>query len=517
MIPVRWKESATPKTGAVVYCRVSTEEQAGNFSLETQERECRRYCEREGLTVLEVFSEAESAKSLDRDRFMEMLHFCRKNHKTVGAVVVYNVSRFSRQAHDHQVVRSLLSGLRINLRSATEPIGETPFGRLNETMMSAWAQFDNEVKAERTKAGMEAAARAGKWPFRAPIGYVNLPVGKGKITNLGIDAERAPLIRKAFELCATGDYSKADVLRTVTELGLTVPDNGRPLSAQTFDKLLRNPLYVGYIVIPSWKLAAKGTHEPIVEPELFELVQARMNGDATPAQQSVCNEDFPLRVFVKCEHCETGLTGSFSRGRHGKRYPYYSCRVTGCGLRFRQVDLHKGFMELLDRIQLREGFVAVCREAIKGVWQRKKDSQDDLAKLAVQRRAELKDKEQKLIDAVVNKTISKEIFDDQMGRVRTDLEKVNDLETQALIQESELEDLLEFADWFVQNASVAWFRASAAVQRRIQGALFPEGLTASKEGLRTPSTLSLLMSLAASDVAAEGLASPGGFEPPLPP
>lgn len=42
------------KTGAFIYCRVSTKDQADNFSLATQEKVCREYCEREGLTVAVV-------------------------------------------------------------------------------------------------------------------------------------------------------------------------------------------------------------------------------------------------------------------------------------------------------------------------------------------------------------------------------------------------------------------------------------------------------------------------------
>ena len=52
---------------AVIYCRVSTKEQAQNLSLPTQLRACRDYCEREGYEVAKVFIDAgESAKTIDR-------------------------------------------------------------------------------------------------------------------------------------------------------------------------------------------------------------------------------------------------------------------------------------------------------------------------------------------------------------------------------------------------------------------------------------------------------------------
>lgn len=42
--------------GAVLYIRVSTDEQAnGPLNLSNQEQRCRDYCNRNGLTVVEVF------------------------------------------------------------------------------------------------------------------------------------------------------------------------------------------------------------------------------------------------------------------------------------------------------------------------------------------------------------------------------------------------------------------------------------------------------------------------------
>ncbi len=82
----------------------------------------------------------------------------------------------------------------------------------------AFNQFDNDRKAERTKLGMQRAASMGRFPFKAPLGYLNVSSQNGP--NLIPDAERAPLIRKAFELYGTGTEAKAKVLRMITSLGL---------------------------------------------------------------------------------------------------------------------------------------------------------------------------------------------------------------------------------------------------------------------------------------------------------
>ena len=42
-------------------------------------------------------------------------------------------------------------------RSATEPIDDTSTGKLMEGVLAAFAQFDNDVRSDRTRAGMKAA------------------------------------------------------------------------------------------------------------------------------------------------------------------------------------------------------------------------------------------------------------------------------------------------------------------------------------------------------------------------
>src|SRR5437868_15437063 len=66
--------------GAVIYVRVSTEEQTENLSLPTQLKACEEYCERQGFHVIARFrEEGESAKTVDRTELQNLLQFCRTN------------------------------------------------------------------------------------------------------------------------------------------------------------------------------------------------------------------------------------------------------------------------------------------------------------------------------------------------------------------------------------------------------------------------------------------------------
>jgi DNA invertase Pin-like site-specific DNA recombinase len=76
-----------------------------------------------------------------------------------------------------------------------------------EGVLAAFAQFDNDCRSYRTRAGMKAALELGRWVFLAPIGYLNAPRAMGK--SLMPHPERALLVRRAFEEYATGRLALA--------------------------------------------------------------------------------------------------------------------------------------------------------------------------------------------------------------------------------------------------------------------------------------------------------------------
>src|ERR1017187_2957725 len=229
---VRRKPPVIEKAGAVIYCRVSTKDQLDGFSIETQEKQCRAYCLKQGYTVIELYQEARSAKGHSaRPEFERMLKTCLRPHSEVGAVVVYAVSRFARSTADHTKVRESLRARNVRLLSVTEEFDDrTATGRWQENSLSVHAQYDNELRSERTTDGMMTAMSAGKWCHKAPIGYVNTETSGG----LSFDPVRANLVRKAFELYGSQKYSKKAVLEMVTDQGLRTPRSGKPISRSSW-------------------------------------------------------------------------------------------------------------------------------------------------------------------------------------------------------------------------------------------------------------------------------------------
>jgi hypothetical protein len=114
-------------------------------------------------------------------------------------------------------------------------------------------------------------------------------------------------------------------------------------------------------------------------------------------------------------------------------------------------------------------------------------------------------------------SISKEDFDGAMVGLGTELAQVDAELPSQDVTETELSSLLDFTEWLLPRIGGVWSSATAPNKQRLQAALFPDGLTASKEGLGTAKTPLFFMACLESLESETSLASPEGFEPSLPP
>jgi site-specific DNA recombinase len=79
---------------AAVYCRVSTDEQKENTSLDGQEAACKRYAELGGMDVYQVYRDDYTGSRIDRPELQGMLADMRAG--CFQAVIVNEVSRWGR-------------------------------------------------------------------------------------------------------------------------------------------------------------------------------------------------------------------------------------------------------------------------------------------------------------------------------------------------------------------------------------------------------------------------------------
>jgi DNA invertase Pin-like site-specific DNA recombinase len=213
----------------VIYCRVSSKEQMEGTSLESQQAACREYAKQKNIAVLKVFIEqGESAKFADRTQLLELIDFCRKNKTSVNVLLVWRVDRFARNVADHFSVKATLGKYGVRIVSVTEPIDANPEGKLMETILAGFAQFDNDIRAMRTVQGMRRKLREGIFPWGPPFGYRSSVTGNEKKNLPDLPAEPTfSLIRRAFAEFSTGAHTQAEMGRLMESWGL-VAAHGKP-------------------------------------------------------------------------------------------------------------------------------------------------------------------------------------------------------------------------------------------------------------------------------------------------
>ncbi|MGO9010644.1 MAG: recombinase family protein [Bryobacteraceae bacterium] len=349
----------------VIYCRVSSKEQIEGTSLESQESACREYARQHNLAILKVFVErGESAKFADRTQLLDLIDFCKSSKCGVQVLLVWKIDRFARNVGDHFNVKALLAKYGVRIVSVTEPIDTNPEGRLMETILAGFAQFDNDIRAVRTVQGMKKRLQEGVSPWKPPLGYKTATVRGEKKTQPDLPTQPLfGLLQKAWKEYATGGYTKAEILRLMTNWGIATP-RGKPLSPQSLDYFFRNSYYAGILKNPWTGEEYEGKHVPMVSRADFARVQRIVGRNNRAVPHRASRPEFPLRGLVRCPGCRAYMTGSFSRGR-SRRYPYYRC-YSNCrtAISFPAAPIHQEFGEFLDRQRARPELIERLGDAI---------------------------------------------------------------------------------------------------------------------------------------------------------
>lgn len=458
---------------AIIYCRVSTNEQAQEgHSLKTQERLCKQYAKQHKIEVVKTFIEqGESAKTINRTALKEMMKYCKLQEMGIEALLIYKIDRLSRDSYDYAGLKAFFTSCNVKIVSITEPIEDSPIGRFIENTMAGIAQFDNEIRGERCRNGMIEALKEGRWIFPTPYGFKR--IGSGKTSNIEPQEDIAKAIRKVFELVTTGIYTQEEIRLQASQFGL-VRKNGKPIAKSHFYKMLRKPVYKGYIDVPSMGLSMKGSFPYIVKPDLFNAVQSIIDGKTKkmPIYKKV-HPDFPLRGTIKCT-CDKKMTSNWSMGKGG-RYGYYRCSKCQ-GINIRKEEAEEAFKEYLNEISIKPEIAEIINIAVKSNWEeRSKDMKQRIKELQTQKHNKIE-----LQDIIIKKNCSGVITDEIAKRKLSESQKeiaTIELELSRYSNpENDTEELLEYSIMFMQNLCKTWEENDVYIKNKFQKFLFPDGL-----------------------------------------
>ena len=505
---------------AVIYCRVSTVEQAQEgISLEAQEACCRAFCQKNGIRVQGVFVErGGSARTTNRPILQEMLTFCVKKRALITKIVVYKIDRLSRNKNSYFAMQVYLKKYDISIKSATEPLGDdSPVGRLLEGILASVSEFESDLVSQRTKLSMQHARSSGRIVHKAPVGYM-MQKTEGERSVAVHDPERAPYVLKAFEMIASGSYSQAYVRRRLTREGFATR-KGKAVSSQTFRRILSNRTYAGWVKVSDEAGSVRGDFLPIVSEDLFLRVQVFLEEKKYRGRRLMLdNPDFPLRGFVRCGFCGLPLTACWSQGNTSK-YPYYRCRSGSCSFgSIRKEQLETSFMEYLRSSMPGVEEIDTSRVILLRQWGRDQSARENTESNLLGEQEKIQQDRLKLRKAFIyDAAIDRNTYEEETDRLARLELGIREQMDYLAGNVDDLPDLLDRALAVISTVASTWYEGNLDMRRKVQYTLFPEGLAYTKRRwVRTRIKEEAVSVYDLFNTNVGCLVTPTGIEPVLP-
>ncbi len=453
---------------AVAYTRVSSKEQSENLSLDVQIQAIRNYAERNGYSIVETYGGTyESAKNEERVEFQKMMEYVRRNKKSISAILIYSMDRFSRSGANAIYLSDQLRKQGTEIIAVTQPTNTyEPSGELHQNIMLVFSHFDNQQRRMKTIEGMKEKLRRGYWVGIAPRGYRYCGTKEKKL----VLSDLAPIIRRAFEMKARDGYNNIEIAKELKPLGLNVHH-------KTMSKIFSNVTYLGYLSCSLLEgEIVKGKHEAIVSEELFFEVNKMKRVIKNRIKETEANQFVPLKNFIQCPKCKikklTGYEVSLRRGNW-----YYKCSSKGCKINVNIYHMHQTFYELLKSYSIKP-------EMVPDIKSKLRDMMISYYKEQV--------KEEQLLLKEINKIKKKiDILDERFAYGEIDksvYKKVSSkekkaqvlLEKQVLMKNpnsiSKIENGITEALTLAQNIHTLWDDGDVYQKRRLQTIIFPKGV-----------------------------------------
>lgn len=396
----------------LLYARKSTEsEDRQAMSIESQETELLKMAQSLGFRIDKVYKESMSAKQVGRPIFNEMLRYIEKNKGCI--VLAWKVDRLTRNIFDGAKIIELLEKGNIKeIRTIDKVIVDNPIDKFMLSIDFGVGKKYSDDLSVNVKRGNKTKLEKGGWPGIAPLGYLNDKLDK----TIVVDEERAPYIRQAFELYATGAYSVMDIATKLYENGFRTRA-GKKVHKSKIHKILSDPFYVG-LMVRNGKYY-QGRHEPEVPQQLFEKVQDALFRRIPTKRQTLF---FPLRGYLKCGGCGCAFTASRKNG-----HDYYYC-TNGKG----RCEEHRSYMRAENveaivatqfiEIQFDEELIEMAYLANKEKGARNEIYQEANRETIVKQLEFVARKESKLLDSHLSELITTEVFEAKTKELQNEKE-----------------------------------------------------------------------------------------------
>ena len=329
---------------AYLYIRVSTDEQKRKgYSLPEQEDRLLKYCRHHNIEVKGIYREDFSAKNFNRPEWKKLIATIKSKSKEEQNILFIKWDRFSRNIEYAYEMIGMLRKYKTTAMAIDQPIDfSVPESVVMLAVYLSVPEAENSRRAMNTANGIRRAKQMGRYPSKAPLGFINLTAIDGKKI-IAPKQPEAGIIRWVFHQLAKNIHRIEDIRKMADGRGLKC-------SRSHFFRLIRNPAYCGLIPIKlnsQEQHMVKGIHDPLISEALFYEVQSIVT---TKRKMTAKKDDLKATFFLKgalvCPLCNRNLCGSFSQGKT-RKYPYYHC-YGRCKTRINAFLLNDQY---LDRIQ----------------------------------------------------------------------------------------------------------------------------------------------------------------------
>lgn len=344
------------KTRAVIYARVSTDEQAEKgYSLSSQIEACERYAKDHQLHVVGIFQDDFTGAKLERPEFNKLREMIRRNE--ADAIIIYCIDRLTRNLAHSLILREEFDRAGVERHTVSRGLASLDAdSRMIENIEGVFAEYEREKIRERISRGMVSKARKGK-----VVGQGHAPYGYQYIDGqLHLDDNEAEIVKKIFTWFVIGDETTGGKPIPLMAIARRLSEMKVPTPAQKWDgwshrrlrppgiwgftsisRILRNETYAG-----KWhyrkRIGAGGKQgdrnpkdwipvdvTPIVSREVWDAVQEQFAINKQLASRN-SRRQYLLRGLIRCGSCGKGLSGKPPHDKKkgtdlSNRAHYYFC------------------------------------------------------------------------------------------------------------------------------------------------------------------------------------------------
>ncbi len=461
------------KQRAILYTRVSTDEQNNGYSPADQKERLYKYAEQNNIEVIGFYHDDESGKTFNRPQWINIMNYLKKNSSSVDLIIFIKWDRFSRNVSEAYITINALQKYGVEPQAIEQPLDfEIPEQKIMLAIYLAAPEVDNDRRALNVFHGMRRAKKEGRWLGHSPKGYINTRDAINKPIIIPEGGKDEAIIKKAFEEFAKGLFN-------IEELRKSLVKEGLKLSKNAFASMFRNKAYIGKIFLPAYKDEpaqwVDGIHEAIISDELFYDVQDVFLGRKKnfPNKIQTVRDELPLRGYLECPRCARPLTGSASTGRSGDKFYYYHCSK-GCKERIKAVETNDVFANKLKTLRVNEPSIELLMKSLKARLKSKtgynKSELENTVKDIEKNKVRLKNAQVLMLDGELNPTEYKEL----KAKLEEDMIRLTIEENKLRLNTASYDKLIDSCKNVVVNLDIAYNKAEASLKQRIIGSIFPE-------------------------------------------